>query len=160
MGVFDSIASYLSSIRIEDDLYQSSRDTSPVPAERRRAPAIRDAHHVTRSLPAGRSTRPQPRERTPRDLDDLKKENATLKRRQERLEKELASARRHAEHYRDRRASSEKKKALTETKNKELEVIITNLRESYEAELESLRLKNEAYAATHPRPFRAPTNLP
>ncbi|EJD06908.1 uncharacterized protein FOMMEDRAFT_165575 [Fomitiporia mediterranea MF3/22] len=79
--------------------------------------------------------------------EELRKENRALRRRAERLEKDLAAYRRHAEHYRDRRREADRERLKAEERAKDLEIIVTNMRESYELELDDLRTQLTEYAA-------------
>ncbi|KAI5116263.1 hypothetical protein M0805_008168 [Coniferiporia weirii] len=92
--------------------------------------------------------------------EDVRKENRTLKRRQERMEKDISAYRRHVEQYRAKRKEAERERERAEDRCKELETIVSNMRESYEQELEDLREQMaQAAAPAHVAEpsLRAPT---
>ncbi|KAL5525728.1 hypothetical protein ACEPAG_7065 [Sanghuangporus baumii] len=93
---------------------------------------------------------PQPSEVETRpdvSSEELRKENRALRRRTERLEKDLASYRRHVEHYRERRREADRERSRAEERVRELETVVTNMRDSYEQELDNLRNQITEYAA-------------
>ncbi|OCB91685.1 hypothetical protein A7U60_g1036 [Sanghuangporus baumii] len=93
---------------------------------------------------------PQPSEVETRpdvSSEELRKENRALRRRTERLEKDLAAYRRHVEHYRERRREADRVRSRAEERVRELETVVTNMRDSYEQELDNLRNQITEYAA-------------
>lgn len=134
MGVVESTLQFLGSLRVIDDLEDDLDDP--------RAVSVRG--QVTGRNARRRRDSPGPQ------VSAQREENKTLKRRLERLERHLASARRDAEHNRERRGDSETQRAQLEERNKELETVLDNLRASYEQEIDNLRQQREAYMAEHP----------
>ena len=81
------------------------------------------------------------------NTEELHKENRALRRRTERLEKDLAAYRRHVDHYRERRREADRERLKAEERVHELETVVNNMRDSYELELDDLRTQITEYAA-------------
>ena len=70
------------------------------------------------------------------NTEELLKENRALRKRVERLEKDVLTNRKLAEHYKEKR---DRERLRAEERCRELETVVDNMRESYEQELEDVR---------------------
>ncbi len=144
MGLVDSFIRSVGSLTIVDDFDDYSTSTDAVVVDRKR--------HRTTSGIAARPRRPAtPPVQSPLpSFDDLRRENRALRQRQEKLDKEIARAKRHVDHYKERRREAERDKDKMGARVKELEVTVENMKESYQAELDDVRGQLETTASIRP----------
>lgn len=150
MGLVDSFIRSVGSLTIVDDLddYSTSTDATVVDRKRHRTAGGVVARQRRPPTPPIQSAQPS--------FDDLRRENRALRQRQEKLEKEIARAKRHVDHYKERRREAERDKDKMGSRVKELEVTVENMKESYQAELDDVRAQLETTASTKPPQSQSP----